>query len=108
MADKVPYSKLIRYIPGLTRYRFTEAKRHCLTYGRGVPVQSERSPRTDVSSSQIEHFIAFTTSAHIVQDLPFGEKSITLSNKDTIKVPNVIRTIVPERVVKQYHACLLR
>ena len=104
MADKVPYSKLIRYIPGLTRYRFTEAKRHCLTNGRGVPVQSKRSPRTDVSSSQIEHFIAFITSAHIVQDLPFGQKSITLSNKDTIKVPNVIRTIVPERVVKQYHA----
>ena len=104
MADKVRYSKLLRYIPGLTRYRFTEAKRHCLTYGRGAPVQSERSPRTDVPSSQIEHFIAFITSAHIVQDLPFGEKSITLSNKDTIKIPNVIRTIVPERVVKQYHA----
>ena len=104
MADKVRYSKLIKYIPGLTRYRFTEAKRHCMTYGRGAPVQSERSPRTDVSSSQIEHFIAFITSPHIVQDLSFGEKSITLSNKDTIKVPNVIRTIVPERVVKQYHA----
>ncbi len=104
MADKVRYSKLLRYIPGLTRYRFTEAKRHCLTYGRGAPVQPERSPRTDVPSSQIEHFIAFITSAHIVQDLPFGEKSITLSNKDTIKIPNVIRTIVPERVVKQYHA----
>ena len=104
MADKVRYSKLLRYIPGLTRYRFTEAKRHCLTYGRGAPVQPERSPRTDVPSSQIEHFIAFITGAHIVQDLPFGEKSITLSNKDTIKIPNVIRTIVPERVVKQYHA----
>ena len=104
MADKVRYSKLLRYIPGLTRYRFTEAKRHCLTNGRGAPVQSERSPRTDVSSSQIEHFITFITSAHIVQDLPFGERFITLSNKDKIKIPNVIRTIVPERLVKQYLA----
>ena len=104
MADKVHYSKLVQYIPGLTRYRFTEAKRHCLTYCRGAPVHSQRSLRTDISSWQIEHFITFITSSHIVQDLPFGEKSITLSNEDTIKIPNVIRTIIPERVVKHYLA----
>ena len=33
MADKVRFSKLHRYIPGLTNYRFMEAKRHCLAYG---------------------------------------------------------------------------
>lgn len=104
MADKVRYSKLLRYIPGLTKYRFTEAKRHCLAYGRGAPVQSVRASRTDVASSQIEHFIAFITSSHIVQDLPFGERSITLSNRETIKIPNVIRMMIPERVVKQYLA----
>ena len=103
MADKVHYSTLLRYIPGLTRYRFTEAKLHCLEYGRGTPVQSVRAPRKDVSS-QIQHFIAYITSSHIVQDLPFGEKSIKLSNKEKIKIPNVIRTMVPERVVTQYMA----
>ena len=36
MADKMRYSILLRYLPGLIRNRFTEAKRHCLTYGRGV------------------------------------------------------------------------
>ena len=40
MADKVRYKTLLKFIPGLTKYRFTEAKRHCLTYGRGAPVQS--------------------------------------------------------------------
>ena len=104
MADKVRYSTLLRYLPSLTRYRFTEAKRHCLTYGRGVPVQSTRAPRQDFSFAQIEHFVAFITSSHIVQDLPFGERSITLSNHDSIKIPNIIRTMVPERVVKQYLA----
>ena len=104
MADKVRYKKLLKYIPGLTKYRFTEAKRHCLTYGRGAPVESVRAPRTDVAFSQIEHFISFITSSHMVQDLPFGERSITLSNKQTIKVPNVIRMMIPERVVKQYQA----
>ncbi|CAH3043090.1 unnamed protein product [Pocillopora meandrina] len=87
MADKVRFSKLLRYIPCLTNYRFTDAKRHCLTYGRGGPVKSLRASRRDIASSQIKHFIAFITSSHIVQDLPFGERSITLSNKETIKIP---------------------
>ena len=104
MADKVRYKRLLKFIPGLTKYRFTEAKRHCLTYGRGAPVLSVRAPRTDVTFSQIEHFIAFITSSQIVQDLPFGERSITLSSKETVKIPNVIRMMIPERVVKQYLA----
>ena len=102
IADKVRYSKLLRFIPGLTKYHFTEAKRHCLTYGRGTPVPSVRVARTDVTTMQIEHFITFITSPHIVQDLPFGERSITLSNKETIKIPNVVRMMIPKRVVKQY------
>ena len=104
MADKVRYSRLLQFIPGLTKYRFTEAKHHCFTYGRGVPVPSERVARTDVSTLQIEHFIMFITSSHVVQDLPFGERSITLSNKETIKIPNVVRMMIPEMVVKQYLA----
>ena len=57
-----------------------------------------------VSTAQIDHFITFITSAHVIQDLPFGERTITLSSNETIKVPNVIRTMVPERLVKQYLA----
>ena len=57
-----------------------------------------------VSTAQIDHFITFITSAQVIQDLPFGERTITLSSKETIKVPNVIRTMVPERLVKQYLA----
>ena len=102
MADKVRYSKLLRCIPGLTKYRFTEAKRHRLAHGRGTPVQPVRAAGTDVASSQIRHFIDFITSSHVVQDLTFGERSITLSNQDTIKVPTVARMMIPERVVKQY------
>ena len=39
-----------------------------------------------------------------MQDLPFGQRSIVLSDKTTIKVPNVIRTLIPERVLQQYTA----
>ena len=104
MADKVRYKTLLEYVPDLTKYRYTEAKRHCLTHGRGMPVPHERAPRQDFSPSQIEHFIMFITSPHIMQDLPFGQRSIVLSDKTTIKVPNVFRTLIPERVAQQYTA----
>ena len=104
MADKVSFRKLRRWIPDLSNYRFTEAKHHCLVHGRGAPVPSVSTPVIRVSTAQIDHFIAIITSAHTIQDLPFGEKVVTLTSRETIKVPNVIRTIIPERIVKQYFA----
>ena len=104
MADKVRYKKIIRYIPGLSKYRYTEAKRHSLSYGRGAPVPNVRAPRRDVATPQIEHFISYICSPHVIQDLPFGERTITLSTQETIKIPNVIRMAIPKRLVKQYHA----
>jgi hypothetical protein len=102
MADKMPFKQLKQWIPDLTKYTFTEAKRHCLIQGRGVPVQPVTVPRMRFSTSQVEHFVEFITSSHIVQDLPFGEKTITLSTRETIKVPNVIRIMIPERITTQY------
>ena len=41
-----------------------------------------------------------------MQDLPFGQKYLKLSTGDTIEVPNVIRLMIPQRVVQQYkHYC---
>ena len=102
MADKLTLNQLRHWIPDLSQYRFTEARRHCLVYGRGAPVLTVPTPRMRVSTAQIDHFIAFITSPHIIQDLPFGERTIMLSTKETIKVPNVIRMIIPERIVIQY------
>ena len=102
MADKMPFKQLKQWIPDLTKHTFTEAKRHCLIKGRGVPVQPVTVPRTRFSTSQVDHFVEFITSSHIVQDLPFGEKTITLSTRETIKVPNVIRIMIPERITTQY------
>lgn len=53
--------------------------------------------------------LKYTTLSHLspvytIQDLPFGERTVTLTSRETIKVPNVIRTIIPERIVKQYLA----
>jgi hypothetical protein len=54
-----------------------------------------------VPAEKLDHFLSFITSMNVVQDLPFGEKSLKLSTNTEIKVPNVIRTMIPEQVVKQ-------
>ncbi|KAK3735295.1 hypothetical protein QZH41_000231 [Actinostola sp. cb2023] len=39
-----------------------------------------------------------------MQDLPFGEKTLKLSSKTEIKIPNVIRSSIPEQIVRQYQS----
>ena len=105
MADKLSLAQIRKWIPDLSQWRSTEAKRHCLVYGRGQPIQS-LSPRrrTVLSTDKIEHFVSFITSPQIIQELPFGKKTIKLSTNDQIKVPNVVRMIIPERIIQQYQA----
>ncbi|KAK3731920.1 hypothetical protein QZH41_000272 [Actinostola sp. cb2023] len=105
MPDKVSLETLKKWIPDLMRYRYTEAKRHCLLHGRGVPLHS-MAPRTRIaiSTDKIENFIGFITSPHIIQDIQFGEKTIKLSTEDLVRVPNVVCMIIPERIVQQYQA----
>ncbi|CAH3141347.1 unnamed protein product [Pocillopora meandrina] len=104
MADKMDFETLQNWLPGLTRYRFIIARHHRILHGRGSVVSTVSSRRMYVSPKQLDHFLDFITSTHIVQDLPFGEKTLKLSTKEEIAVPNVIRTLILERIVQQYNA----
>ena len=73
-------------------------------HGRGSVVPIHSPTRIHVPPEKLDHFLSFITSAHIVQDLPFGEKSLKLSSSVQIKVPNVIRTMIPAKIVKQYES----
>lgn len=102
MTGVVTFKEIQRFIPGLTQYRFTTANLHRLQYGRAAPVQVNLVTRLRIERKQLDHFLAFITSPHIVQDLPFGEKNLKLSSGEILAVPNVIRTIIPQHIVKQY------
>jgi hypothetical protein len=104
IADKVSYKELQRWIPDLSRYRYNIARHHRLLHGRGSVVPTLPSTRMYVPPEKLDHFLSFITSTHVVQDLPFGEKSLKLSSNTEIKVPNVIRTMIPEQVVRQYES----
>ena len=86
IADKVSYRTLQSWIPGLTRYRFNVARQHAHMYGGGAEVETRSVPRMYVSATQLDHFLDFITSEHIIQELPFGERTLKLSSEKKITV----------------------
>ena len=102
MPGVASYKAISSFIPGLTRYPYTLANLHRLQYGRGAPLTHQPLPRIRVDRLQLDHFLSFITSPHLVQDLPFGQKTLKLSSGQLIEVPNVIRMMIPQRIARQY------
>lgn len=102
MTGTASLASIREYIPGLSQYRYTEANLHRLQHGIGTPVPNQPAVRLRVDETQLDHFLQFIASPRIVQDLPFGEKCLRLSNGNVLKVPNVIRALIPERITSQY------
>ena len=75
IADLVPYLDIQKFMRRLTDYRIKEARMHILKYGRSAAVPLTKSPKMRVNESQLDHFLTFITSSHVVQDLPFGKRS---------------------------------
>ena len=55
-----------------------------------------------VNYAQLDHFLEFITSPHVVIDLPFGQRLLSLADGSLLETPNLIRTMIPERIVAQY------
>ena len=102
MADLVPYSLIQRYLPGITEYRVKTAREHGKKYGRGSAALLFKSPHMRVNYAQLDHFLEFITSPHVVIDLPFGQRLLSLADGSLLETPNLIRTMIPERIVVQY------
>ena len=51
LADKVTFKKIQSYIPGLTSYRFTAARKHTLEYGRGTLLPPNKSLECELTVS---------------------------------------------------------
>ena len=75
MADLVPIERLQRYLPGITEYRVEIARLHKHVYGRRNPLPSRYSPRMRVEATQLDHFLTFITSPHIIQIFHWGKST---------------------------------
>ena len=104
IADKVSFLTRQKWIPDLTRYRYNIVRHDRLLYGRGAEVSRQKNARIHVAPEKLDHFLTFITSLEVVQDMPFGERTLRLSSKTELKIPNVIRTSIPEQTVRQYQS----
>lgn len=76
IANKVSFKELKMWIPDLTRYHFNIARHHKLLHGAGFGLPTTvKNTRMYLDIGKLDHFLTFISSTHIVQDLPFGEKS---------------------------------
>ena len=80
MAGFASYKAIAAFIPGLTPYHYTMANLHHLHHGRAVPMPRKNAPRIRIDRKQ----------------------KLTLSTGHCIAVPNVIRTLIPKRIIQQY------
>ncbi|CAH3156178.1 unnamed protein product, partial [Pocillopora meandrina] len=102
LADKLSFKEVQEFIPTLTSYRFDIARHHTLLHGRAEQIPRQENRRMKVDQGKLEDFISIITSSHVIQDVPFGERLLKLSTGEVIKTPNVIRMMIPERIVQQY------
>ena len=96
------FAEVSAQIHGLTRYTFYSAKKHAQDVGIGIPVEPSKIPRSKIDDLQLDHFLDFITSNHLIKDLPLGEKSRELSTGELILTPNVIRSLAPATIIRQY------
>ena len=107
MADKVSLATIQQWIPVMRSYRFKVARQHAAVHGSGKLVPTNAQTKSFIPEAKLAHFLDFITSSHVIQDLPFGAKTITLSTNKVIQVPNVVPNMIPERIVCQYENILL-
>ncbi|CAG2249202.1 unnamed protein product [Mytilus edulis] len=96
------YNQLKDYIPDLSRYKFSAARKHAEVVGVGKPVLQKKQFREKATIQQIENFLEFILSPAIMTDSPFGECTYKISSGITLKVPKIILNSVRTRTVTLY------
>jgi len=98
------YSKteLLQLIPGLTKWRIDEARKHAFQTKPGQPIDVPTLHRSRLDPVKVDHFLDFISSPSFLQDVAYGTKTLKLTNGKRVEIPNVVRTVISARLVKLY------
>ena len=98
------YSKteLLQLVPGLTKFRIDEARKHAFQTKPGQPTEPPTITRTRLDPVKVDHFLDFTSSPTFLQDVAYGMKTLKLSSGENVEIPNVVRTVISSRLVQLY------
>ena len=100
------YSKteLLSLIPGLTKWRIDEARKHAFQNSPGRFIEPPALHRSRLEPSKVDHFLDFIASPSFLQDVAYGTKSLKLSDGEKIEIPNVVRTVIASRLIQLYQS----
>ena len=98
------YSKteLLALVPGLTKWRVDEARRHAFHSGPGRVIEPPTLQRSRLDPSKVDHFLDFISSPLFLQDVAYGTKKLKLTSGEEIEIPNVVRTVIGSRLIQLY------
>ena len=98
------YSKteLLQFVPGLTKFRIDEARKHAFQTKPGQPIEPPTITRTRLDPVKVDHFLDFISSPTFLQDVAYGMKTLKLSSGENVEIPNVVRTVISSRLVQLY------
>ena len=97
----VSFSELQRHLPRISSYYYKEATIMTKTFGFDK-LSKQEIKRIRYDRKKVSSFISFITSPHIVSELPYGTSTVTLSSGAKMKIPNMMRSMINERIVAQY------
>lgn len=95
-------NEITEYIPSLSKYKYTAARKHAAINGIGMPIANRSQTREKATKEQKEHFLEFIMSPPIMTDSPFGTCSYKISSGITLNVPKIIPNSVRTRTVSLY------
>ena len=101
-ADDFSRAELQDMIPGLSKWRIDEARKHATKAGKGQPVPEITHHRARIEYEKVDHFIDYISRPEFMQDVAFGTKTLKLDSGERLLIPAVIRTVIPSRIISQY------
>ena len=103
VATKIELSTLQSFIPNITKYQFCTAGLFAYEANSGIKIQRLPQIVCRFESAQIEHFIDFIISNYVCTDIPFGQRTLTVSDGTKLNVPDTIRYSNSSRIIMQYY-----
>lgn len=103
VAPNISFSLLQIFIPGVTYYRFIDARMFSRRVKAGFDATTGPRVSHRFDDSQVQHFIDFIISGQVCTDMPFGEKMLKLSDGTKLRVPDTIRNCDSSRIIMQYY-----
>jgi len=92
-ANDFSRTELQQLVPGLSKWRIDQARRHATETGKGQPTLEKPIFRTKIDPVKVDHFINFISRPELLQDVAFGTKTLKLDSGERIIIPAVISAV---------------